>query len=223
MRHEVVHRGQVVPAIEIVAQVKSEYGGIVESVGYRCQADKGQLRVEMTTSHFPAIDGPQVVIHRQSRHIHSIHLRDESELPVAGCEIGLEVVQKVEVPAFRAFIKRYFGRMQVDMVTGCQARLDASLGEIGIVKVVVSQIDEGCHQLVLSEHEGVQETSLHRAEVIVCVGVRQTDFGAEIEQMELGDVATCLVLIVTHVHSPVIGTLYSEILVAVIVSHVKVG
>ena len=80
------------------------------------------------------------------------------------------------------------------MVTACQTCFDTMFGELSIVKGVVCQTDERCKQLGLYKDSWIQETLHGRTEVINGICIRQSDFGVEIEYMELRNVAAHLVL-----------------------------
>jgi L-arabinose isomerase len=98
------------------------------------------------------------------------------------------------------------------------------LGKIGIIEVVVFQVDERCQQIVFHKNNTIQNVlSLHRGKVESGVGVGYSESCTEVKQMKLRDIGTHFLLVVSHVETLLIRFGYSEMLIAVAVAQAEIG
>ena len=110
------------------------------------------------------------------------------------------------------------------MVTACQTCFDTMFGEISIVKVVILYGDERGEESVWHKPNRVQKTSFYGRIVKSGAYIGCAYGSAQVEQMELRNVATHFLLLVVQVNQMLRKYIRgSEMLVSVIVRQIEIG
>ena len=73
----------------------------------------------------------------------AIHMWNDSKPAVARCDVGLKRETDINAVPFDPIVSRV-GFGSVDMITTSQACIDAVFGEIGVIKIVIFQVNVRC-------------------------------------------------------------------------------
>ena len=207
---------------EVVTHVASKYGGQIASLVYVTHTDERHLLVDVTPSHFAADDVPKVGVEGIAKHDAVIELRNDGDLAIAWCDVSDEAEAEV--------LHSTLTLVRVKMELRIESGVDAVAGEIGMVQVVVVDMDERPEDTVGIKGGVVVGKGRSVGNPIVVIGLVESGGcvgnarrGLEVVQLELRNVGAETVLHNVQVGVCVVVHQYLEMLAAIVVSRIEVG
>ena len=125
---------------EVVTQVQAGDGSEVGRFLHMGNADERHLEIGVSFGYLATDDVPQVGIHRFTEDAAAVQLRNDGESAIAWGDVSLQSVSDVLCGVGTA--------CQVEIDVPGECRLNAVAGEIGVVEVVVTDLDKGAEQMV---------------------------------------------------------------------------
>ena len=182
----------------------------------------------MTSGYLSTIHIPQIEIIRTTEHGAAIYLWNKGDFTVFRREIVLKSPSEIQVFTRRAELSMYdvigIRFHWVNMITGGKTRKNAVVCKIIIIQVVVFEVDKGRDQLILGKNIGLVDIFIiQRGKVEGRLGKGQSGIDTHIEQMELGDVAAYLLLLISQIKPLFIFKHQFEMLFPEVVCNIEIG
>ena len=220
---EVVGGCEVMLLKEVVTQVQSGDGGKVRSLFHVGNADERHLVIGVSLGYLATYNVPEVGVHRLAEDAAAVQLRDDGESAIAWSNVSLYGIPYILCGIGTA--------CQVEVDVPCECRLNAATGEIGVVEVVVTELDKGAEQMVGAElgdgrqvgNDGVVGIAQQAGFVIGSGSIGNADGTVDVEQMELRHIGANLVLHIVDAGDVTVEAMELEVLAAIVIGQLERG
>ena len=220
---EVVGGCEIMFLKEVVAQVQTGNGGEIRCFLHVGNADERHLVIGMPLGYLSTDDVPQVGVHRLAKDAAAVQLWDNGESAIARGDVSLQGVPNILCGVGTA------RQVEVDVPGECC--LNAMAGKIGIVEVVVADLDKGAEQVV-----GLELGNGRQVGIDGVVGIAQqagfierggaigdANGTVDVEHVELRHIGTDFVLHIVDAGNVAVEAMELEVLAAVVVGHLERG